>query len=211
MIHSKSRLAIELSKLKVFGNPDAGKEQYPTDSEIAADALWNANYQGDIEGKTIADFGAGTGILGIGALLIGARMVYFIEKDEAALEIAKENLKSLEGAIEGEAVFIHGDVQDFNEKVDIIIQNPPFGTNKRHADREFLMKAFETAHIIYSFHKTSTKNFVMKIADDNNYRITHNWNYAFPIKATQLFHKKKIHRIRVGCWRMERVTLKNSV
>ncbi len=210
MIHSKSRLAIELSKLKVFDNPDANTEQYPTDSEVAADALWNANYQGDMDGKVIADFGAGTGILGVGALLIGAKKVYFIEKDEKALEIAKENYNAYEG-VAGEAVFIHGDVQDFNEAVDVIIENPPFGTNKRHADREFLMKAFETAPVIYSFHKTSTAAFVTKIADDNNYRITHNWKYAFPIKATQLFHKKKIHRIRVSCWRMERVTLKNSV
>lgn len=209
MIHSKSRLAMKLSNLKVYDEPDANKEQYPTDSEVAADALWNAHYQDNIKGKVIADFGAGTGILGIGALLIGAKKVYFIEKDEKALAIAKDNFRKFD--IEGEAEFLNQSIEDFNEKVDVVIQNPPFGTNKRHADREFLMKAFDTAPIIYSFHKSSTKRFVTAIADDNNYRITHVWNYAFPIKATQLFHKKKIERIKVTCWRMERVTLKNSI
>src|SRR3989344_9496721 len=95
-INSKSRLAIELSKLKVFEQPDLATEQYPMDSEHGAEVLWDAYFKGDIENKTVADLGCGTGILGIGALLLGARLTYFVDSDEEAIKIAKENLKKFE-------------------------------------------------------------------------------------------------------------------
>ena len=59
---TKSRLAIELSELKVFESAKLKLEQYPTDSEIAADILWNAFMHGDIEGKTIADLAKRLGV-----------------------------------------------------------------------------------------------------------------------------------------------------
>jgi len=207
MIHSKARLAIELSKLKLFDRPDAEAEQYPTDSEVAAEALWNAYYLGDIDGKIIADLGCGTGLLGIGALLLEAKKVFFLDNDEKALEIAKRNHAAFKDVTK-DAVFLLQDVKEFSEKADVVIQNPPFGTRQRHADREFLIKAFETAPIIYTFHKTTSKDFISRIAEDNNYKVTHYWEFDFPLKATQLFHKKRIQRIKVGCWRLERIDLK---
>jgi len=72
-MHTKSSLAIELSNLNVFSKAKVKLEQYPTDSEIAADVLWNAYMKDELKGKTIADLGCGTGILGIGALLLGAK------------------------------------------------------------------------------------------------------------------------------------------
>jgi putative methylase len=203
LVNSKARLAVELSKLKVFDKPDVRAEQYPTDSEAAADALWNAYFAGDIQDKTIADLGCGTGILGIGALLLGAKKVFFIDSDHNVLETAKTNLHEFVDM--GEAVFLHEDVKEFNEKVNTVIQNPPFGTRKEHADREFLMKAFQIADVIYSYHKSTTENFITKISEDNGFKITHRYDYNFPLKATLLFHKKKIQRIKVSCWRMERV------
>ena len=95
-ISSKSQLAIILSKLEVFSDPKVKAEQYVTDSEAAASALWNANLLGDIEGKVIADLGCGTGNLGIGAMLLGARRILLIDSDEGALKIAKNNILKLE-------------------------------------------------------------------------------------------------------------------
>lgn len=203
LVNSKARLAVELSKLKVFEEPDPASEQYPVDSEIGADVLWNAYYQEDIEEKSIADLGCGTGLLGIGALILGAKKVYFVDSDENVLEIAKQNLAKFVDM--GEPEFVHSDISDFSEKVDAVIQNPPFGTKQRHADRDFLIKAFSIADIIYSFHKATSKNFMEKISADNGFRISHYWEYDFPLKATQLFHKKRIHRIKVGCWRLEKI------
>ena len=52
-MRSKSELAVELSKLKVFGKSELLLEQYPTPGEIGADLLWNAHFLGDIKGKII--------------------------------------------------------------------------------------------------------------------------------------------------------------
>ncbi len=197
---SKSSLAITLSKLEVFNQANVSLEQYPTDSEIAATILWQAHMNNDIEDKIIADLGAGTGILGIGALLLGAKFVYFIEKDKKAIEILENNLKNLN--IEDNFEIINKDIQDFNKKVDLVIQNPPFGTKEKHADKLFLEKAFEITNKIYSFHKTSTKVFVEKISKDHNFKIKEQINFKFPLKATQKFHKKRIENIEVSCYKL---------
>jgi putative methylase len=196
---TKSGLAIELSKLKAFENPKAKAEQYITDPENAAEVLWFAYMKGDINGKTIADLGCGTGILGIGTILLGAKKVFFVDNDEKALEICRENAKE-----KGNAEFIVQDVSEFDKKADTVIQNPPFGTKIEHADRKFLEKAFETANVVYSFHKLSTREFVGQFARQKGFEVTGVFEFRMPLKATQKFHKKRIQRIDVGCWRFER-------
>lgn len=202
MINSKSRLAMVLSQLKVFDDPSPHEEQYPMDSETGAEVLWNASFNGDIEGKSVADLGAGTGILGIGALLLQAKNVYFVEQDPKAIAILRENLQEIEQ--KDAAVVAEQEVGTFETPVDTIIQNPPFGTKQKHADREFLLKAFALAPVIYSFHKATSRDFIERIAMDQGYAVTHYYAFDFPIKASMLFHKKAIHRIKVGCWRLAR-------
>jgi len=182
---SKSQLAIQLSKLKPFENPDVRLEQYSTDSEIAADVLWFAFMKGDIKGKIIADFGCGNGILGTGCLLLGAKKVYFIDNDKNAIEVLKKNIGNNK-----KIIIVNDDVKNFNQKVDVVVQNPPFGTKKIHADIEFLKKAFQVSNLIYSFHKTSTLNFIKKFVQQNNFEITNIMNFRFPIKKTYDFQKK---------------------
>ncbi len=95
-IDTKKQLAMILSQLKGFSSPKIKLEQYMTEGEIAAEIAWNAFYRREIEEKTVADLGCGTGILGLSTLLLGAKKVYFVDIDKDALAIAKENLKMLE-------------------------------------------------------------------------------------------------------------------
>lgn len=203
-IASKSKLAIKLSQLKGFEQQKVKTEQYPTDSEIAAEVLWNAHLLGDLEGKVGVDLGCGTGILGIGALYLGNSKVYFVENDSEALEIAKTNVSRVksESSELGEAVFLHQDVADFDEKVDLVLQNPPFGTKVRHSDREFLKKAVKLADIIYTFHKSETKAFLEAFAKDSGFKVSHCWDFRFPLKQAMSFHRRRIHRINVSCFRI---------
>jgi putative methylase len=204
-ISSKSGLAIILSSLKGFREQKVRVEQYTTDSEIAASILWDAYMRGDIEGKVIADLGSGTGILGLGALLLGANIVYFVENDKDAIKIAKENhnvLKS-ESSIEGKAVFLNMDIAEFDNKVDVVIENPPFGVKKRHADRDFLEKAIKIAPIVYSLHKSESLEFIEAFCRDNKVKFATIGSFDFPLKASLEFHKKKIHRFKVSCYRLE--------
>ncbi len=195
---SKSGLAIALSALRGFSEPKVRVEQYITPSEIAATVLWDAYMKGDIEGKVIADLGCGTGILGIGAMMLGAK-VYFVESESSAMETCKDNVEKVES--ESLSEFFLGDVTEFNEKVDTVIMNPPFGVKSEHSDRKFLEKAFQISNVVYSFHKSETKNFVEAFAKDNNFKIMQVIDFEFPLKATMKFHTKKVKKINVSCFR----------
>lgn len=205
---SKSQIAIILSKLSTFENPKLMKEQYATDSESAAEALWFAYMQGDIQGRTIADFGCGTGLLGVAALLLGAGKAYFIDSDEAALAIARKNIASADEAIAAKATIVNDDVTNFAQEVDAVIQNPPFGTKQKHADREFLLQAFKVAYVVYSFHKILTADFVKKVAADNGFAVTHILPLQLQLKKTFGFHNSRIKRVDVGVFRIKSVTRK---
>ncbi len=204
---SKGELAKRLSKLKTYESSRElihksrlAFEQYSTDSEIAASIIWNALQLGDINGKEIADLGAGTGILGIGALLEDAKKVFFVEKDEEGIRILKDNLKSVDEINKREGIFF-GDVLDFKENIDVAITNPPFGTKKKHADLIFLDKACEIAKVGYSLHKSETLEYIEKYLSRKGRNINRRWDFMFPLKASLDFHKARIYRIKVSCIR----------
>ena len=203
---TKGALAITLSQLRTFNEPKVRLEQYPTDSQVAADLLWTAFQLGDIQNKIVADFGAGCGILGIGALLLGAKQVLFVESEKTALEIAKENVKTVANIhkIQGDSVFIHDNVEKFSTPVDCVIQNPPFGTRTKGADTVFLNKAFENSLVVYTFHKSVTEQHIEKVSTAANFTITHKIPYDFPLKATLPTHTRKIHRIDITAFRIEK-------
>ncbi|MBS3121759.1 RsmD family RNA methyltransferase [Candidatus Woesearchaeota archaeon] len=211
-MHTKSSLAIELSNLNVFSKAKVKLEQYPTDSEIAAAVLWTAYMNGDIQDKVIADLGSGTGILGIGALLLGAKFVYFLDIDREVLNVLRENIENYNNPQikRNKYKVVHKTIEEINKEyfmslhADVVIQNPPFGTKEKHIDRLFLEKAFGVAPVIYSFHKIATKKFVEAFCRDNNFIPKLIDAFNFPLKATMKFHKKKIEKIEVGCWRIEK-------
>ncbi|MBI2145454.1 methyltransferase [Candidatus Woesearchaeota archaeon] len=202
---SKSQLAISLSRLAVFENPNLMKEQYATDSEAAAEAMWFAYMQGDISGKTIADLGCGTGLLGIAALILGAEKVYFVDNDSGALAIARKNIAAATNdAAAAKAVLMNEDVKSFSKNVNTVIQNPPFGTKEKHADREFLLQAFKLATAVYSIHKIETASFVKKLSSDKGFTVTHILPLQLQLKNTYEFHRSRMRRVNVGCFRMEK-------
>jgi len=203
---TKKQLSILLSKLKVFEKPSMMLEQHPTDSEVAGDALWFAYMQGDIQGKAIADLGSGTGILGLGALLLGAEKAYLIDIDPEALCLAMQNKDFLEQETGQKlnAIFSAGDIAVFDEKADVVIMNPPFGTKSTNADTLFLLKAMDLAPVIYSFHKASTKGYIDRLVSESKFQTTHYQEFDFPLKKAMEHHRKAIERIRVGFWRLKR-------
>jgi len=199
---NKKELELILSQVKDFIDPKVKLEQYVTDASIAADVLWNANLNKDIKGKVIADLGCGPGIFGLGALILGAKNVYFVDIDKDALDIAKRNKKFVEKMLEKKisCEFLNMNVKDFDQKVSVIIQNPPFGVKQTHHDKLFLVKAMEMSTKIYSFHKLSTKIFIDKFVKDNGFKVKRVYKYSFPIKRKFWFHFKSVHNIEVGCW-----------
>jgi len=63
-----------LEDIETFENPKIELEQYTTSSHIAACILHTAQFvYNDINGKCVADLGCGSGVLSIGAALLGAQ------------------------------------------------------------------------------------------------------------------------------------------
>ena len=197
MLSSKKELARILSGLKGFDEANAKLEQYKTDSENAAEALWFLHMNDEIKNKIIADLGCGNGVLGIGCLLLNARKTYFVDKDENILKTAMENFKNL-GLSNG--IFINKDVSEFKNKVDLVIENPPFGVQKKHADRIFLDTAMRVSDIIYSFHKAESENFLKKYCE--GFRVEKLFEFNFILRKTLKFHKKDKHCVKVGFFKI---------
>jgi len=207
---SKSGLAIFLSKLSAFTNHNLRLEQYETPSEIAADFLWQIHIcDQNIVGKDMVDLGSGTGILGIGALLLGAKQVTFVEIDEDVIELLKKNLQyaQQESGMTFSYQIVNADVSSgipCGIQTEICICNPPFGTKNKHVDRDFLCVAIKIARFVYSFHKSNTIDYLLEYFSSRGFKTAAMKDYSFGLHQSQKFHEKEMHRIEVSSIRIEK-------
>jgi len=198
-------LEMMLQRLAGFTRPRATLEQYQTPAPLAARLLFHALMKGDIEGKHVCDLGSGTGVLAIGAALLGAESVTGIELDEKAVEVAKANAMLLDA----EVTFMVADVKDPGLPAragpcDTVIMNPPFGAQKAHADRPFIDCALALAPVTYSIFNAGSAQFV-KAYTAQKAEITERVGGAFPIKRTFAFHTKDVQEIEVEILRLKRI------
>ena len=153
----KHDLAIALQKVESAPNPKASLEQYPIPADMAAEILFTACYtHDDIEGRRVLDLGTGTGRLAIGASILNAEYVVAVDIDLSTLTLAHKAAKSIGAAVD----FVLGEIETIGGSFDVVIMNPPFGTKKTHADLRFLQHALRVARVVYSIHKSSTRNFL---------------------------------------------------
>lgn len=194
----QKQLEILLEKVKGFPEPQAGMEQYSTPPPVAAELLHFAYMQGDLRG-VVYDLGCGTGILSIGAKLLGGEKVIGIDSDINALKIARENAKRMGVEVE----FIACDVSQVKGSADTVVMNPPFGAQRKGSDRPFLKKALEIAKVVYSIHNVGSRQFIERFVE-HRAKITHFKPLLFPVKRTFAFHKRDVEQIEVELYRFER-------
>ena len=140
-----------LSEIEINPSPKASLEQYTISERVAADMLYLAAYgNGDIVDKTVLDLGCGTGRLALGASFLGAKMVVGVDLDKAAVSLASKT--AAKKGLSARTDWIAGDIDAITGKFDTVLQNPPFGVQKRGADRKFLEKALEVGCSVYSLH-----------------------------------------------------------
>ncbi len=161
MIVRLRHLEMTLQGLAGFPRPRPELEQYPTPAPLAARLLFLARSQGDLVGRTVLDLGAGTGVLGCGAALLGAARVTGVEIDPGALTVARENAARLGIEVE----WTEADVSEFpppirDEVFDTVVMNPPFGAQVRHADRPFIDAALAHGRIVYGVFNEGTLPFL---------------------------------------------------
>ncbi|MDD1681540.1 MAG: METTL5 family protein [Methanoregula sp.] len=198
-------LEMTLQRLRGFSRPQAALEQYQTPAPLAARLLYHALMKGDIKGKTVCDLGCGTGILAIGAALLGAASVTGVDIDERALAVARENADLLGTDITFLAVDLReGVCRDRIGACDTVVMNPPFGAQKVHADRPFIDCAIAVAGISYSIFNAGSIPFVEAYTAQKA-EITEKIGGAFPIKRTFAFHTRDVQEIEVEILRLKRI------
>lgn len=190
-----------MASLAPHPHPKARLEQYTIDSEVAADVLRTAAYTyDDILGEVVFDFGCGTGRLGIGARLIGAGAVVGVDIDKDAISTARKNAV----AVDADVSWILGDIGCFREGCWVVLQNPPFGVQRRRADREFLREALRVARVVYSLHKGGEKNrnFIRNFVRDRGAEVAGIVAMKMAIPPTFPFHTRRKHVVDVDLFRI---------
>jgi len=153
-------LGILLSQIKPHPSPKPNLEQYTIPADVAATMLYIAAYSyGDIVGKTVLDLGCGTGRLALGAAFLGAKQVVGVDIDRDAVKVAFEN--SVKTNLKEKVQWVTSDIDAIHGNFDAVLQNPPFGVQKRKADRRFLEKALESGKVVYSLHKCPERDYTL--------------------------------------------------
>ena len=153
----KLELELLLSQIEPHPSPKPSLEQYTIPVDIAAVMLYIAAYtHGGVVGKTVLDLGCGTGRLALGAAFLGAKQVVGVDIDRDVVKVAFEN--SVRTNLKEKVRWIAGDIDAIHGDFDAVLQNPPFGVQRRNADRKFLEKALEAGKVVYSLHKSPQKD-----------------------------------------------------
>ncbi|WP_328585455.1 METTL5 family protein [Methanofollis ethanolicus] len=192
-----------LQKLSGFPAPKPALEQYATPATVAARLLHHAAGEDAVEGKRVLDLGCGTGMLACGASLIGAGEVVGVDVDRAALRTAQANA-ALVGA---EVDLVCGEIglafpirpQTF----DTVVMNPPFGAQKKHADRPFIDCALASAGVVYGIFNAGSRPFIESYIAGRG-RITGAVGGSFTLPRTFAFHRRDRLDIPVEILRIER-------
>jgi len=194
-----------LQQIEPHPSPKAYLEQYTLPVDVAAELLFIAAYiHDDVISKTVVDLGCGTGILAIGAVILGAKKAVGIDVDRAAVKTAEENAEKL-GAHDRVEWFT-GDIESFTGRFDTVLQNPPFGVQKRGADRLFLLKALELAPVVYSLHKSGESNraFIKRFIEQHGGKVTGIFPMKLNIPRLFNFHTKRKYTVEVDLYRIVR-------
>ena len=200
-------LAIRLSKLTPHPCTDVLLEQYATEGDLAAYWMLAVDQLDGLEGKVVVDLGAGNGILGIGALLLGAARVIFVETDEEALDVLHSNVASLDHDLPNRASVVAAHVGIDNlllNEVDLIVMNPPWGVQRERADRPFLETAFaSTAQAVHLLHSDRASH-LSALAKTHGWEAEAVLRTEFRLPPTYQHHAKRTGTTDVQCWRFYR-------
>ncbi len=193
-----------ISEIHPHPTPKAYLEQYTIPPQVAAEILYIAAYiYDDIINKTVVDLGCGTGRLAIGAALLGAKETMGVDIDRVAVMTAQKNAEKM--GVEEKTRWIVADIDAVGGFFHVVLQNPPFGVQRREADRKFIKKSLELGHTIYSLHKGGKRNqeFIKRFIERNGGRITGIFPMNIDIPRTFEFHRKRKHRVEVDLYRVE--------
>jgi putative methylase len=204
-----------IAQIAPHPSPKAYLEQYTISPEAAAEILFTATYiYDDIYEKKVADLGCGTGRLAIAAALLGAEEVVGVDIDKTAIKQAVINAEKLD--VKAKINWVIADIETIRGNFDTVLQNPPFGVQKRGADLKFLEKALQIGRRVYSLHKgvktvgkqkLVPSHFLERFIERNGGEIKAICFLLMNIPHMFAFHQKRVHQFPVNLYVIE---LKNK-
>jgi putative methylase len=184
--------------------PKAYFEQYTIPPDVAAEILYIAAYvYDDISEKTVVDLGCGTGRLAIGASLLGAKETFGVDIDQLAVRTAKKNAEKFK--VDKKTNWIIADIEVLRGCFNTVLQNPPFGVQRKGADRKFIEKALEIGCKVYSLHKSGEGNreFIKRFIELHGGKVTGIFPLEMNIPKMFEFHTKRRHSLKVDLYLIE--------
>ena len=190
------QLSSILSRLDKLPSPRLELEQYPLTGDVAATLLFKAKMWGDLD-ESVIDLGCGNGILAIGASVLGAKNVTGVDIDPAALLVARDNAITTGARVN----WVLADANSFDCRVKTMVSNPPFGAQRKGADRPFIDAAVCLAEVSYTFHNSGSMDFVKSYLSGRGV-ITEAWEVRLPLKASFDHHRKRVEYLNVEVYRI---------
>ena len=193
----RSELVRALERVPAFADPQRALEQVITPSEAAATLLAAAERWDGLAGRSVADLGCGTGRLAIGAALLGAAPVRGIDVDAASVATAQD-AASAAGV---DARFEVGEVATFRGPSEIVVMNPPFGAQRRHADRPFWSTAYTAAgRSVYAFALADARTFIAERAVARGAQVLEVERVPWSLPRTFPHHVRRRVSLEVDRW-----------
>jgi len=204
----RQQLEIALSRLKPSPSPKLALEAYDLNPAAASEILFLAETRyGDIKGRTVLDLGCGSGILAIGAALLGAKDVLGIDINVESVKVGKRNARLVGTAV----ALVAGDIEAIRGPFDVTVMNPPFGTRRRGMDVTFLKKAMDVSKRVYSLHKGGERNrrFLRNVVEKLQGKVDAVYEMEIEIARTYEFHRKRRYQVAVDLYRIISGTARN--
>ena len=188
----KNKLIQELTKINGFENPKISLEQYITPPNMAADLIFYAHMNQDLE-EEVLDLGTGTGILAIGAALTGSK-VTAVDKDQDALEDAKENARKI--GVSSKINFRQENASDISKEFNTVLMNPPFSQHSNEGIN-FWSTATSISNKIYGVSPTSNRGGIKKFLQTTEHKVVNLEKFEINLPATYGFHTKQGHKTQI--------------
>jgi putative methylase len=150
--------------------------------------------------------------LSITSAFLKARYILSIDIDLDAINILVKNVNRLE--LDHLIFPICADIKNFNisdflfsQNIPITtIMNPPFGVQRKTADRKFLQTAFSFSYVVYSIHLANegVQKFISRYISKFNWEVDYIFPYQLILERSYDFHKQKKKLIDVDIYRFKR-------